>query len=226
MSNETARFFDTEAAIWPGNYADGGQMVYRIGRFDQAMAGRVPKGAAVLDYGCGSGNITGALAARGFRMTGADISSSMLEAARAHFNGADIPLHSIAASGGLPFADQTFDACISSSVLEYVDDPDFVVGEIARVLKPSGWFFATVPDLRHPIFRRQALITPLARTGLFQAVAGLTRWRKAAVYLRISKNRIPVGRWKAIFDRNGFSIDQIPEAGEPLVMLAARKSGA
>lgn len=41
----------------------------------------VPKGL-VLDLGCGTGNITERLAARGYDMIGVDLSSSMLEAAR------------------------------------------------------------------------------------------------------------------------------------------------
>jgi ubiquinone/menaquinone biosynthesis C-methylase UbiE len=45
----------------------------------------------------------------------------------------------------LPFADASFDRIICSEVLEHVPDPDLVLAEIARLLKPGGIFAASVP---------------------------------------------------------------------------------
>jgi len=45
----------------------------------------------------------------------------------------------------LPFPDATFDRIICSEVLEHVPDPDLVLAEIARLLKPGGIFVASVP---------------------------------------------------------------------------------
>ena len=48
----------------------------------------------------------------------------------------------------LPFADSVFDAVISEAVLEHVHDPQRVVAEMHRVLKPNGYICAAVPFLQ------------------------------------------------------------------------------
>ena len=44
-----------------------------------------------------------------------------------------------------PFEDQSFDAVLCLQVLEHVSDPEHVVAEIARVLRPGGTCVMTVP---------------------------------------------------------------------------------
>ncbi|MDB5377244.1 MAG: Methyltransferase domain protein [Rubritepida sp.] len=48
----------------------------------------------------------------------------------------------------LPFADASFDAVFAESVLEHVCDPQRVVAEMTRVLKPGGFVFAVTPFLQ------------------------------------------------------------------------------
>ena len=48
----------------------------------------------------------------------------------------------------LPFADNVFDAVISEAVLEHVHNPQMVVAEMYRVLKPGGYICAAVPFLQ------------------------------------------------------------------------------
>jgi SAM-dependent methyltransferase len=48
----------------------------------------------------------------------------------------------------LPFADHSFDAVFSLSVLEHVKDPFACARELARVLKPGGTLYAAVPFLQ------------------------------------------------------------------------------
>lgn len=48
----------------------------------------------------------------------------------------------------LPFADNTFDGVISIAVLEHVKDPFRCAKEIARVLKPGGELYCSVPFLQ------------------------------------------------------------------------------
>ncbi len=48
----------------------------------------------------------------------------------------------------LPFIDESFDAVISSAVLEHVKDPFLCAKEISRVLKPNGDLMCCVPFLQ------------------------------------------------------------------------------
>ena len=45
-----------------------------------------------------------------------------------------------------PFADDSFDAVITSEVLEHIQDDVDAIAEMVRVLKPGGRFAATVPS--------------------------------------------------------------------------------
>src|SRR3989344_870800 len=45
----------------------------------------------------------------------------------------------------LPFKDGSLDAIISESLLEHIVDPDKVVAEVRRVLKPNGLIYIVIP---------------------------------------------------------------------------------
>lgn len=47
-----------------------------------------------------------------------------------------------------PFADGEFDTILCNAVLEHVPEIDCVMAELARVLKPGGFFIAAVPYLQ------------------------------------------------------------------------------
>jgi len=50
-----------------------------------------------------------------------------------------------ASADAIPLPDASFDAVVLTQVLEHVRRPDVVVAEIARILRPGGRLFATVP---------------------------------------------------------------------------------
>ena len=45
----------------------------------------------------------------------------------------------------LPFADDSFDSCLCTEVLEHVPEPTRLVDEMFRVMRKGGWIFVTVP---------------------------------------------------------------------------------
>ena len=100
-----------------------------------------PRRGRALDLGCGLGTEVAALAQRGFRAAGVDLSRSALGRARAHqprprteFVRADVR--------ALPFADGAFDLLIDRGCLHYLpaaERPRYV-GEAARLLRPEGRF--------------------------------------------------------------------------------------
>ncbi len=97
---------------------------------------------AVLDLGCAGGFMAEALAARGARVTGIDPAAQAVAAAREHARTAGYAIdYDVGVGEALPYTDATFDAVVCVDVLEHVGDLHQVLAEVARVLRPGGWFF-------------------------------------------------------------------------------------
>lgn len=93
----------------------------------------------ILEVGCGFGRNIKFLVDSGFpakKITGVDISSSMLKQAREYLSGISIKLIESDASS-LPFKDETFDLCLLHGILMHIppDKIDATVKEIVRVSK-------------------------------------------------------------------------------------------
>lgn len=102
------------------------------------IASKIPPASKVLDIGCGAGLLTSDLSKRGHAVTGVDLSQSSLnEAKKLDPKGTYIQ----ADAAALPFADSSFDAVSAMDLLEHVENPQAVIREAGRVLKPGGLFF-------------------------------------------------------------------------------------
>lgn len=226
QTEETVSAFDQWSGHWSGHYAQNGEMGGRIDRFVAALSARVTDGARVLDYGCGTGEITQALAAKGWRAEGCDMSSAMIDKAR-QGGGAALDWITLLPEKPLPlpFEDEAFAAVISSSVFEYLASPEVVIAELNRILAPGGWFMFTVPDPRHPIRRKEEKKAVLARNQLFWRLIRLTRWESEFRYLRISVNRPDIAVWLRMLHDAGFTVRDPGPCNDPLALLAAKKEG-
>lgn len=116
----------------------------------------VPIGAKVLDYGCGYGRACAELATSGYRdVVGVDISAGMIARGRA----LDPNLDLRRCDGcSLPFADDTFDACVLLAVLTCIPTDAgqrLVLAEIRRILRPGGILYVSDYPLQ-PDSRNQA----------------------------------------------------------------------
>ena len=133
-------------------YAQGqssGRDSYRYELFGPAQVdacGDV-RGLRLLDVGCGSGYFAREMARRGARVTGVDISPRMIEHARrgeaAEPLGIDFRVGDAAEVGGR-FAAGTFDAATSCLALQDMPDVPAVLRGVAEVLRPGGWFVASI----------------------------------------------------------------------------------
>ncbi|MBL8643142.1 MAG: methyltransferase domain-containing protein [Rhodospirillaceae bacterium] len=103
---------------------------------------------SILEVGCGVGAQMSVLLRRWPRahLTGVEPSSTQVARARTllapAISAGRASLHQ-APGDALPFADQSFDAACVYWVFEHVPDPLPILGEVLRVLKPGGVFYAT-----------------------------------------------------------------------------------
>jgi SAM-dependent methyltransferase len=101
----------------------------------------VPRGARVLDVGCGNGFIAYHLNAMGRSVTGVDLNSTT-----------EAPIQYRTFNGRvLPFEDVSFDAVIFSFVLHHSQNIAGLLAEARRVLRPDGRIviYEDIPELWH-----------------------------------------------------------------------------
>jgi SAM-dependent methyltransferase len=99
-------------------------------------------GDALLDLGCGRGEVACALAPRvqpGGRVVGIDASEAMLADARARADAAGVEVTFRIGDGlDLGEPDASFDAVRAERVLQWIPDTDAAVAELVRILRPGG----------------------------------------------------------------------------------------
>ena len=98
------------------------------------------KGRTVLDIGCGGGLMAEAMASRGAKVTGIDLSEGALKVARLHLKESGLPVEYRHVSAESLAAEQPghFDVITCLEMLEHVPDPGSVIRAIAAMLKPGG----------------------------------------------------------------------------------------
>jgi len=122
-----------------------------MGRWSRMLADALldavplPRGAAVLDAGCGTGALAEALAARDptARITGVDLSEIYLAAARARVPGGTFRTGDLTR---LPDADGSHDAALCMLVMQFVPDRAATAAELLRVTRPGGTVAAAMWD--------------------------------------------------------------------------------
>jgi demethylmenaquinone methyltransferase/2-methoxy-6-polyprenyl-1,4-benzoquinol methylase len=95
------------------------------------------RGSRALDLACGTGDIAFALAARGARVTGLDITPRMLQLARAKPSASRV-MFVAGDMMALPFPDGSFDLVTTGYGIRNVPRIEPALEEIGRVLRPGG----------------------------------------------------------------------------------------
>ncbi len=99
-------------------------------------------GSLLLDVGCGSGNWSIALARRGYRVRGVDISPGMIrqarEAVREYGLTEEVVSFGVGDAERIDAPDEAFDAIVCFRVLDFTPRPGAALVEFRRVLKPGG----------------------------------------------------------------------------------------
>jgi 2-polyprenyl-3-methyl-5-hydroxy-6-metoxy-1,4-benzoquinol methylase len=217
--------FDRLASTWSRvHYSPQGDMVPRIARFSEALANLVPASARILDYGCGTGDIAAALAARGYRVDARDSSPAMVEKASTLHPGSGVRFAVVGtANADTVLNDETFDAVICSSVLEYLRDLPECLRLLSAALKPGGYLLATVPNIDHPARRHEAMHRALMSIAPLRSLVRMTPWGPSFELQWLSRNRMPVSTWIDLFHAAQFGSVWQDSQNHPLTLLIGRK---
>ncbi len=170
-----------------------------------ALSAQLPlfKGT-LLDVGCGYQpykSLVLAYPSRAEKYIGLDVANDKYQEPDIKWNGKLIPLHSA-----------SVECALATEVFEHCPDPDAVMGEVLRVLKPGGMLFLTVPflwplhDVPHDEYRYTpfALQRHLEKAGFTQVqLKALGGWdaslaQMIALWLRRRPMSAPV---RAVFSR-------------------------
>jgi len=97
------------------------------------------RGKRLLEVGCGLGIDLVRFARHGALVTGVDLADECIRLAREHFAQSGLRAELRTMNGEhLRFSDGSFDVVYAHGVLQYTADPDRMLREIHRVLKPGG----------------------------------------------------------------------------------------
>lgn len=182
------------------------------GQYDAARPGYPPEvldfvtttaglgpGAAVLEIGCGTGQLTEALVRAGFRVTASDIGAAMIACARQRPGCASVRFE-VGAFEDLVADESAFDLVISSAAFHWID-PEVAFAKSARLLRAGGWLalLGTADRYDEPVGpaldelwtthgdtggawqRRQSDSQAIAATGLFGPAQCVTERRRATL---------------------------------------------
>jgi ubiquinone/menaquinone biosynthesis C-methylase UbiE len=144
-------------------------------------------GAHFADLGCGSGVFTNILKQKGFRVTGLDLSRTILEAGRKSHDfdlvNGDVEF--------LPLRDSSIDFILFSGMLHHLPDKELCAAEAFRALKPGGAFVAFDPNKQNPFM------------WLYRDISSPLHSQKG-----VTKNERPISaaEVEAVFGRHGFKM--------------------
>lgn len=137
------------------------------------------QGARVLDAGCGAGQFAVAFARLGLAVTAVDLSAAMLEFGRRHAAGAGLEVHwRQGDSAHLDDPAGSYDAVHARLSLHFAPDIPGTLAEYARVLRPDGRLYASLPGALSPIYGSawQRHLDPARRANNYA-----TPWELAAL---------------------------------------------
>jgi predicted ATP-grasp superfamily ATP-dependent carboligase/ubiquinone/menaquinone biosynthesis C-methylase UbiE len=189
---QVVRHFARTAGDWERAYQRD-ELPHRFIRERQALALRwidslpLPRGAQVLEVGCGAGHAAVALARRGYRVHALDAVPEMLEltAQSARAGGARL-VTSLGDVHALELPGRSFDVVMALGVLPWLQKEALGLEEMARVLRAGGWLIVSA-DNGLPLHR---LLDPRATPTL----APLRAWVKRCLRVRAPDEDLPRAR--------------------------------
>ncbi len=134
-----------------GNYDKTEQRFEHIHKRSRENARRHLKSSdIVLDYGCGTGTASCAIANQVKEIHAIDISSKMIEAAKEKAEASNVKNAKFLQADIFDerYKEESFDAILAFNILHTVPNPRDVVTRLHELLKPEGLLISVTPCLR------------------------------------------------------------------------------
>ena len=140
-------FFGAQAARWLRLYQSNPSFEDRLGLFSTSLIAALPSRGRVLDFGCGPGVMSLALAEQGYDVLGVDGADAMIETAKheQRRRGVSNCEFRVMDAADVSLDAESFDAIVCSSVIEYVENDVGLVRALIGSLKPGGHLLVSVP---------------------------------------------------------------------------------
>jgi ubiquinone/menaquinone biosynthesis C-methylase UbiE len=147
-AREVNEFFERVAGDW-----DAMRLAYYDERVIEKMAevSGIGEASEVADVGTGTGFVAAGRAPWMERVVGIDNAPAMLEVARENLQalGASNVDLVVGEASRLPLEDGAVDAAFANMVLHHAEDPEAMLREMARVVRPAGTV-AITDEVAHP----------------------------------------------------------------------------
>jgi len=185
----------------------------------------VAPGAAVLELGCGRGDLWRRNADRlpeDARVTLSDRSAGMVREAGRSLSGVRLPFEFVLCDAqAIPFPTGCFDIVVANHMLYHVPDLHRALSEIARVLKGAGRVYAATNGAKHmgELYDMVARVAPgFTRPKLTFSLENGEEWLRqhfSDVTLRWHDDSLAVTEARPLWDyvRSLASLTGIPDAG-------------
>ena len=169
-----------------------------------ALLEKLPRGA-LLDVPAGQGALAARLIEAGFDVRCCDLYPEIFR-----LNGVEIQQGNLDAE--LPFADRSFDYVTCLEGLEHIENPQQAIREFARVLRPGGQLFVSVPNILNIEERLKWLIH--GYTSHFKPISLQQRERLRAEHndreeIAAHVNPIGYSELRYVLEKQGFQITSL-----------------
>ena len=173
----------------------------------------------VLELGCGAAQWSIALARRGARVVGLDVSGRQLEHARRLMAEAGVEFRLVHASAeDVPLPDASFDIVFCDHGAMTFADPYLTVPEVARLLRPGGLFAFS----HHSAF--ETVCWPLGAAEVGDRLVLDYFGMHAIDDGEETVFQLPYGEWIGLFRANGFVVEDLIEPRPPLGATSTYRS--
>ena len=200
------KFWDRYARFYDAEVLRFSRLVYT--EMYRLMSMLLTKDMDVLELATGTGLIAVNIAGAARSIEATDFSQKMIETAKkktvpenVHFTVAD--------ATALTYEDHSFDAVVISNALHIMPNPELVLDNVKRVLKPNGILIA--PNFSHGHLKESSwnLSVLILKIIGFETYS---KWTPEEYVSFIERNGFKVGKW------------QVFKAAFPLVYLEANKA--